>query len=191
MFSFLLTFLFGILLLFFHDIFENSLFALGHGTVCRSCFFKILWPSQNIETLFTILSWTHLFFINTNLTNQLNTLQQYVQMQVMNLCGVTHGSWPMGLTGLCHRYHLDHKCQRHNQPRHLCAVNLMEYGINLQTATITHFDNVYPRLNTFFSDLLFMSRLFGTLCMRFNRLLSHIFFFESCFLRKSQINLGD
>ena len=22
---------------FFHDIFENSLFALGHGTVCRSC----------------------------------------------------------------------------------------------------------------------------------------------------------
>ena len=37
-FSFLLTFLFGILLLFFHDIFENSLFARGHGTVCRSCF---------------------------------------------------------------------------------------------------------------------------------------------------------
>jgi hypothetical protein len=27
------------LLLFFHDIFENSLFALGHGTVCRSCLF--------------------------------------------------------------------------------------------------------------------------------------------------------
>ena len=23
--------------LFFHDIFKNSLFARGHGTVCRSC----------------------------------------------------------------------------------------------------------------------------------------------------------
>ena len=28
-------------LFFFHDIFKNSLFALGHGTVCRSCFFYI------------------------------------------------------------------------------------------------------------------------------------------------------
>ena len=37
-----LTFLFGILLLFFHYIFEYSLFARGLGTLCRSCIVKSL-----------------------------------------------------------------------------------------------------------------------------------------------------
>ena len=54
-----LTFLFGILLLFFHNIFENSLFARGLGTVCRSCFFTIfsvhnrtlLWNFKDLKCL--------------------------------------------------------------------------------------------------------------------------------------------
>ena len=52
-FSFLLTFLFGILLLFFHNIFKNLLFALGHGTVCRSCFFWNCFKTSYSRNLLT------------------------------------------------------------------------------------------------------------------------------------------
>ena len=55
-------------MLFFHDIFENSLFALGHGTVCRSCLSRF----KPIQKKFFSQNLLFLKIPNTYVLNELN-----------------------------------------------------------------------------------------------------------------------